>query len=100
MILRIQLLNKCKTERIILKRIFRRIFNGINPIRRITFEDHSEYSQGAWCPVSVAALQATISHAFWDSGLLANEQDPPDVIQVTVRFRIPRPHVAEHWNAR
>lgn len=65
-----------------------------------TFEDHSEYSQGAWCPVSVTELQASTSHAFWDSGLLANEQDSPDVMQVTVRFRIPRPHVAEHWNAQ
>lgn len=102
-ILRIQLLNKLITWRThnFSTDIFTfPIFNGINPTTYYTFEDHSEYSQGAWFPVSVAALQAAISHAFWDSGLLANEQDPPDVIQVTVRFRIPRPHVTEHWNAR
>lgn len=75
-------------------------FSEINPTMCYTFEDHSEYSQGAWCSVSVTALQVATSHAFWDSGLLASEQDPPDVIQVTVRFRVPRPHVAEHWNAR
>lgn len=61
-----------------------------------TLEDHSEYSQDACCPMSVAPLQVVISHAFWDSGLLANEQDSPDVMQVTVRFRVPRPHVVEH----
>lgn len=61
-----------------------------------TLEDHSEYSQGAWCPMSVTALQVVISHAFSDSGLLASEQGSPVVMQVTVRFRIPRPHVVEH----